>query len=78
MQVQDLGGRVGFADQDSCGMQQVGLTQSGSAIKQQGVVSATRLLGNLLGSSISQLIGLTTDKVVEAVTIIQAGLCNRA
>ena len=55
------------------GMQQMGFTQPGSAVKKQWVVSGTGFLGDLLRCGIGQLVGFALYKIVKTVADIQPG-----
>ncbi len=71
MQVHHPGLAV-FPQLVSHGVQQMGLSQASSAIKQQWIVGPMAwVLGYLQGGGVRHLIGLTLDKVVEPIGNIQ-------
>ena len=59
------------------GVQQVGLAQTGAAIEEQRVISATRIVGHLTGRRTGQLVGLTFDEILEGIVHVGVALVVR-
>ena len=71
--------RIFFALLDGIanGVQQVGFTQTGTAIEEQRVVSATRIVRHLTGRRTGQLVGLTLDEILEGIVHVGVALVVR-
>src|SRR5690606_21152729 len=75
--VDDFGVLLALLDGVANGMQQVGFAQTGAAIEEQRIVSATRVIGYLAGSRTGQLVGLTLDEVLDGMVHVGFALVVR-
>src|SRR5688572_22295237 len=74
MEVNNIGRRIFFPEVITDCMHQMGLTQTYTAVDEQGVVSTSRITGYLSGCRPSQLVGFTLDKIGKGVVLIEFSL----
>src|SRR5665811_1131043 len=75
--VADYGSRIEFDAVVTDGMEEVGLAKTGVRVDEQGVVVASRLLGDGERCCVGETVRLSDDEVVECVFGNQSGIINR-